>query len=107
MEHLQIVATTPTREDAVRISAALLEAKLAACVQIGGPIESRYWWQGRIESAQEWTCTIKSAQHLFDAIEREIKRLHPYETPEIIATAIVAGSLEYLSWVEESVRTDS
>lgn len=102
--YIQVTTTTDKREDAERIARSLVEARLAGCVQILGPITSIYRWKGRIETAGEWLCLIKSREDLYGPIEQAIRALHPYETPEIIATPVTEGSSEYLDWLRrESV----
>lgn len=103
MEYIQVVTTTEHREDAERIARALVEERLAACVQVVGPITSTYRWRGAVETAQEWQCWAKSRRDLYDAIEQAIGRLHPYEVPEILAVPILAGSAGYLAWLDEQV----
>jgi periplasmic divalent cation tolerance protein len=98
-EFIQITTTTEKKEDAQKIAQALLEGKLAACVQIVGPIESAYWWRERIEKAVEWQCIAKSTKKLYPAVERVIKENHPYDVPEIMAIPVVAGSKDYLNWL--------
>ena len=90
-ETIQVSTTTATKADAERIAAALVERRLAACVQVGGPIRSCYRWQGKIETAEEWLCTAKTTREAYDQVEQAIRELHPYEEPEIIAVPIVAG----------------
>jgi len=102
--YIQVSTTTETREQAQTIAQHLVEAKLAACVQILGPITSIYRWKGKVENAQEWLCLIKTKDELFDKVETAIKNLHPYETPEIIAIQIVKGSKEYLQWISEKTE---
>ena len=99
--YIQITTTTETKEQAEKIAQYLVESKLAACVQITGPITSIYRWKGKVENAQEWLCLIKTRDDLFKKVEAAIKKLHPYETPEIIAVPIVKGSKEYLKWIED------
>lgn len=96
---IQVMTATEKREDAERIARSLVEARLAACVQIVGPIESVYRWKGGIETAGEWLCLIKSRAELYGAIERAILSLHPYQTPEILALPVAAGSRGYLEWL--------
>jgi periplasmic divalent cation tolerance protein len=93
------MTTTETREDAQRIADALVEARLAGCVQIVGPIASTYWWEGHIERAEEWLCMVKTREDRFGGIEEIIGALHPYDVPEILATPVVAGSVPYLTWL--------
>lgn len=97
---LQISTTASSRDEAERIAAALVEGRLAACVQIVGPVTSVYRWQGQVERAEEWLCLVKTTAEAFGKVEETIRRLHSYECPEIIAVAIVEGSAEYLAWVE-------
>jgi periplasmic divalent cation tolerance protein len=103
-EYLQITTTTGTRHDAERIAAELVSRRLAACVQISGPIASTYRWQGAVETAEEWLCTAKTSREQFAAIEEVVARLHPYEVPELIATPIVIGSEAYLNWLGEQLE---
>jgi periplasmic divalent cation tolerance protein len=99
-DYIQVVTTTEHRADAEAIARALVEERLAACVQIVGPITSIYRWQDKIETAQEWQCWAKSRRVLYDRIEAVIRRLHPYQVPEILAIAVLAGSADYLAWLE-------
>lgn len=102
-EYLQVVTMIDSEEAAERISAALVERRLAACVQVLGPIASTYRWQDKIESAREWMCVAKTAAARYDELEAAIRELHTYDEPEIVATPIVAGSAGYLDWVAKSV----
>jgi periplasmic divalent cation tolerance protein len=96
---IQVATTIDTQEGAKKIADTLVEKRLAACVQISGPITSTYWWQGQIEAAQEWICTAKTRQDLYVAVEQAIREAHSYDEPEILATPILAGSQGYLNWV--------
>ena len=96
---IQVITTTEKKDDAERIARTLVETRLAACVQIVGPIMSIYRWKGKIETAGEWLCLIKGRKQSYGAIERTIRSLHTYETPEIIAVPITAGSRDYLDWL--------
>ncbi len=100
---VQIIATTASKDEAERIAQALLEQRLAACVQIVGPMESLYWWQGKINKSEEWLCIAKSELSLFPKVEETVKALHSYEVPEILAVPIVGGSESYLQWLGEHV----
>ncbi|MGB5219300.1 MAG: divalent-cation tolerance protein CutA [Smithella sp.] len=99
--YIQISTTTETKEEAQKIAKYLVEQKLAACVQITGPIESTYRWKGKVETSAEWLCLIKTRESLFGRVEAAIKKLHPYETPEIIAMPLINGSVEYLKWLDD------
>jgi periplasmic divalent cation tolerance protein len=103
--YLQVFTTVEKREDADRIASSVVNKRVAACVQIVGPIHSTYWWKGKVEESGEWLLMMKTRQDLFSSLEKEIKTLHPYEVPEIIALPIVAGSASYLQWIDD--ETDS
>jgi periplasmic divalent cation tolerance protein len=105
-DFLQINSAAPTREEAERIAAVLVERRLAACVHILGPVQSVYRWHGALERAEEWLCVVKTRSEQFGAVASAIRELHSYECPEIIATAIVAGSADYLAWLAEQTRPD-
>ncbi len=97
------MTTTQSREAAEQIAAALVGGRLAACVQTLGPITSTYHWEGAVETGEEWLCLIKTTAAAYHAVEQEIKRLHTYAVPEIIAVPLVAGSEDYLRWVAAEV----
>lgn len=99
-DFIQVFTTTARKQEAEQIARTLVEERLAACVQILGPITSTYHWQGAVETSEEWLCLIKSRQELFAKVEAAICRIHPYEVPEIVALPIVAGSQGYLTWLQ-------
>jgi periplasmic divalent cation tolerance protein len=101
---IQVTTTTGERENADRIAQALVESRLAACVQVLGPLTSTYRWRGQIEIAEEWQVCAKSRRGLYPEIEAAIRQLHPYEVPEIIAVAILEGSPSYLEWLNRELR---
>jgi periplasmic divalent cation tolerance protein len=103
-EFIQVLTTTATREDAQTIADAVVEKRLAGCVQVVGPIRSTFWWNGKVEHTEEWLCIIKSEERLYHHLERAIQAQHPYETPEIIAVPIIAGSEPYLRWLGQELR---
>jgi periplasmic divalent cation tolerance protein len=84
----------------------LVREKLAACVQILPEMESVYRWQGQIERQNETMLIAKSKQSEFAALEKEVRRIHSYETPEIVACQITAGSEPYLKWLDESFNSE-
>jgi len=100
-EYLQVITLAASKEDAQRIAAAVIERRQAACAQVSGPIVSTYRWQGSVETAEEWQCTIKTRAARYADVETTIRELHTYETPEIIATVIERGSDAYLKWIDE------
>src|SRR6266487_2512583 len=103
-EYVQVLTTVESEDDGVRLGRGIVDARLAACVQIVGPIRSLYWWQGKVDDAREWQLLMKTKAELFPALEQHIKANHSYDTPEIIVTPIVAGSAEYLGWISEETR---
>lgn len=96
---IQVTTTTGDRGVAERIAAELVDRRLAACVQISGPVKSVYHWRGEIETTEEWVCTAKTVAERFSEIERVVAELHPYDTPELIATPITAASAAYEAWL--------
>ncbi len=104
MQTLQVATTTANQSDAERIARALVERRLAACVQISGPISSMYRWQDTVETSSEWLCTIKTTEGNYQRVESTIRELHPYDEPEIIAVPIIAGSPGYLTWLQDQVN---
>jgi periplasmic divalent cation tolerance protein len=102
--YIQVQTTVASRADAEKIARVLIQGRLAACVQIAGPIASTYWWKGAIETAEEWLCFAKTRADLYAEVEAAIKSVHPYEVPEIFATEIVGGSRDYLRWIRESTN---
>lgn len=103
-EPIQVVTTTAQRQDADALAAAVLEKRLAACVQISGPIDSSYWWNGRLETAREWTVTMKTTRGQYAPLEKLLLATHPYDQPEIIALPIVEISAGYRKWLGEQLK---
>ena len=102
VKYIQIVTTISARSGAEKIAKSLISNKLAACVQIAGPVKSIYRWKGRIETAKEWVCIIKTKSCLYEKVEAAIKKIHPYEVPEIIAMHIAAANKDYLKWIKSN-----
>lgn len=103
-EYIQVITTVEHRIDAEKIVKSLLEKRLAACAQIIGPMTSYFHWQGKLDSAQEYLCLIKSRNDLFGELEAEIKNIHPYEVPEILTTQITKGGSDYLNWLAAELK---
>lgn len=99
-EYIQVLTTVEHKADAKKIAKILVEKRLAACVQIIGPLTSYFHWQDKLDSAVEYLCLIKSRDELFEQLETEITHLHPYEVPEILATPITHGNKDYLDWLK-------
>ncbi|HEV3416442.1 MAG TPA: divalent-cation tolerance protein CutA, partial [Pirellulales bacterium] len=95
-EVIQIVTTTDGKNLAEQIGRTLVDGRLAACVQIVGPITSIYRWEGKTETAEEWQCWIKTTRDHYAAVEQAIRQIHTYTVPEILAVPVVAGTPAYL-----------
>lgn len=98
---IQVVTTIDSREAAEQMARLLVDKRLAACVQIDGPITSIYHWQGQVEEAKEWRLTAKSRAALFEEIVAAIREMHSYDVPEIVATQIDFLDEAYRQWLEE------
>jgi periplasmic divalent cation tolerance protein len=102
-EAIIVFMTAGSGEEAARLADMLVGANLAACVQILPEIESVYRWEGKVERQAETLILAKTCQSKFDDLEREVKALHSYDVPEIIAVKVTAGSNSYLQWLNESL----
>ena len=100
----ELRTTLGSRADAEALADAMVEAKLAACAQVTGPVASVYRWQGRIERSEEWACSLKTTRAALAPLETALRARHPYELPEIV-TAPLDGSAAYLDWIEQSVAS--
>ena len=100
---LQVTTATGDRAIAERIATTLIDRRLAACVQISGPITSIYHWKDAIETAEEYVCTAKTLAVHFPAIEEVIAELHPYDTPELVGTPLTHASKAYEAWIRKEV----
>jgi len=101
MEALVIYITAPNEEEGAKIARALVEERLAGCVNIVKPIRSIYRWQEDIEDDTETLLIVKTQKQLFESLENRVRELHSYTVPEIIAVPVVEGSKDYLKWLEE------
>ena len=101
MNDIVVFITAPNEDEAAKISKALVETRLAGCVNIIKNIRSIYSWQGKIEDEKEVLMIVKTQKPLFDSLMKKVKGLHSYKVPEIIALPIVDGSAEYLKWLRE------
>jgi periplasmic divalent cation tolerance protein len=98
-----VLSTAGSQEEAKKIAHALVERRLAACVNVVGPIESVYRWKGEVESAAEFLLIVKTTAEAFERVREAIGELHSYELPECIAIKVESGSSEYLDWISENV----
>lgn len=94
-----VFSTCANRKEAQKIARAIVEDRLAACVQLLPPIQSIYRWQGNVEQSREVLMLFKTTAAQFPALEKRIAELHSYDTPEIIAVPVVAGAEKYLAWL--------
>ena len=101
-EVIVVLVTCPTQPVAHRLAALVVSQRLAACVNVLPRMRSLFWWQGKVERAQEVLLIIKSTRQQFERLRRAILAHHPYEVPEIIAMPLVAGHRPYLQWVRAS-----
>ena len=104
-DKIVVLVTCGSAKEARKIAWAVVEQRMAACANIvTSPVESVYRWKGRVESAKEFLLIIKTTQSRFAKLKVEVKRLHSYDVPEIIASPIAAGGIDYLNWISESVK---
>ena len=105
-EAIVVFMTTANADEARRIADRLVEAQLAACVQILPEIVSVYRWRNEVQRESEVLVLAKTTAARFEELEREVRAIHSYETPEIIAVPIVAGSRAYLQWLEQTINPE-
>ena len=96
---LHVQTTTDSRAEAMELASEAVQARLAACAQVAGPVASTFWWEDAVERAEEWLVLLKLPADRFDELAEFLLQRHSYDEPEIIATPIVAGSAGYLDWI--------
>lgn len=106
-EFMQVSTGVDSEEEAVRLARGITSARLAAAVQILGPVRSFYWWKDEVVDAREWRLVIKTTKARLTELEEYIKANHSYETPGIAATEFKWGSQEYLEWISVETQTDA
>ena len=102
-----VLVTVGSKEEAEKISRQLLEDKLIACANIIGPVTSHFRWLGKIDCSEEFLILLKSRMNLFEALSEKVKALHSYEVPEILALPVLVGSMDYMSWFDDSLKKSS
>jgi periplasmic divalent cation tolerance protein len=103
-EYLQVQTTTDSRAEAMELARAAVEARLAACGQVAGPVASTYWWNDELERSEEWFVFLKLPADRYDELAAFLTERHSYDEPEIVATPIVAGSASFLGWIRDETR---
>jgi periplasmic divalent cation tolerance protein len=103
-EYLQVQTTTDSRPEAMELARVAVEARLAACAQVTGPMTSTYWWDDGVERAEEWMIMLKLPADRYDELAALLTERHSYDEPEIIALPILRGSSGYLSWITEETQ---
>jgi periplasmic divalent cation tolerance protein len=96
---VQVVVAVDTEENASAIAQHLVDQGLAACVQVGGPITSRYRWNGRVETETEFLLLAKTTERRLDDLTEAVLAMHPYDVPEVTAVPITGGGTDYLDWI--------
>lgn len=103
-DKIVVLVTCGSPNEARKIARSLVQHRLAACVNVvRTPVESIYRWKGKVDRAKETLLVIKSSRRRFPALQADVKRLHGYDVPEIIALPVTAGSNEYLRWLSQSL----
>ncbi|MEU7552145.1 divalent-cation tolerance protein CutA [Streptomyces sp. NPDC044571] len=100
---LTVLTTVDSAEQAAALARTAVQARLAACAQVTGPVTSVYRWKDTLETSQEWQVLFKTTASAYPALEARLTADHPYDTPEVIATPVVRGSAAYLAWVAAEV----
>jgi periplasmic divalent cation tolerance protein len=100
-----VLVTVPSREEGERIAEAIVGERLAACVNIVGPIRSVYRWRGEVCRDDEHLLFMKTSRDRYRELERRVLELHPYDVPEVVGLPVEQGAAAYLSWIEEQTRT--
>ncbi|MBI5083742.1 MAG: divalent-cation tolerance protein CutA [Acidobacteria bacterium] len=102
-DKIVVLSTCASAEEAGRIARHLIDSRVAACVSITPGVRSVYRWQGVVEDSEEVALTIKSRRDLFDALCQELRKVHSYEVPEILALPVVDGAQSYLDWLDREL----
>jgi len=102
-EFIMVYITVGSSEEGDRLARALVEERLAACVNRIRPVQSVYRWQGKVEQSEEELLIIKTGEHLFERLKKRVEELHSYSVPEIIAVPILKGNESYLHWLGEQL----
>lgn len=104
MPYAQVTTTIDSAEAAEELARGMVSARLAACVQIVGPIRSVYRWEGAVQADAEWQCVVKTTTARVDALVEHLVEHHGYDVPEVLVTPITGGNPTYLSWLDDETR---
>ncbi len=99
-----VTTVVDSRSVADLLAAAAVAGRLAACAQVGGQVDSTYWWRSAVETSTEWSMLFKTAPDRVAALVEHIRLSHPYEVPEILVTRVESGNPDYAAWVHEQTR---
>lgn len=105
--HLVVLITTGSSEEGHRIARALVDERLAACVNILSPIQSIYRWEGQVQEDREVLLVVKTTAQMLEPLSLRVRQLHSYDVPEIIALQVVAGASDYLAWIDDQIQLPS
>jgi len=103
-DKILVLTTVGSKDEARKIGRALVERRLAACVNLVPQVRSIYRWKGQIEEAEEWLLILKTTRAAFERVREAILELHSYDVPECVSVAVDDGSEEYLSWIGQSMK---
>lgn len=103
-EFVQVMTAVGSAQDARKTARLLIDERLAACVQVIGPMTSTYRWNGQVETAKEWLCLAKTRRNLCRRLLAAIRRIHAYQVPEILVLPVIGGNPDYLAWLDREVR---
>jgi periplasmic divalent cation tolerance protein len=103
-EFIIVITATPSQEEAQAIAEAAIEQRLAAAVQLIGPIRSTFRWNEKIQRSEEWLCLLKTSRAFYQEVEQLIRALHSYELPGVTAVPIIGGSEPYLDWYAAQLK---
>jgi periplasmic divalent cation tolerance protein len=101
---VQVVTTTDSAEAAAALARSAVEARLAACAQVEGPVDSVYWWEDMVDTAKEWRVTFKTTAVRSVALVEHITAQHTYDVPEVLVTPVLGGHEAYLDWLQAETR---
>jgi periplasmic divalent cation tolerance protein len=105
--YCQVVTTTDTRDEADRLARTAVTARVAACAQVVGPVTSVFWWEGAVDTAEEWQVWFKTTTAAYASLEQHLCEAHSYDVPEILCLPVTAGHRPYLDWMDAETRNRS